>query len=172
MSLNDKQARFAAEYLVDLNATQAAIRAGYSEATAYAQGCRLLKNVEVQRAIADGQAARVERTEITQDYVLQVILDTVERCRQARPVIDRKGNPVLVETPNGELAPAYTFNADSVLRGSELLGKHVGLFPNKVDLNVTTRTHEQALDELRSAIDGDAGSDVGRGEATSTGLRH
>ena len=71
MALNEKQRRFAAEYLIDLNATQAATRAGYSKKTAYSQGQRLLKHAEVQEAIQEGQRARAARTGITQDRVLQ-----------------------------------------------------------------------------------------------------
>jgi phage terminase small subunit len=70
MALTPKQARFVDEYLIDLNATQAAIRAGYSAATALQQGPRLLGNVGVQAAISARQADRSERTEITQDRVL------------------------------------------------------------------------------------------------------
>ena len=69
-SLTPKQARFVEEYLVDLNATQAAIRAGYSAKTAYSQGQRLLKNVEVEAAIQKAQDARAKRTEVTIDRVL------------------------------------------------------------------------------------------------------
>jgi phage terminase small subunit len=71
MALNEKQARFCEEYIVDLNATQAAIRAGYSEKTAYSQGQRLLKDVEAQARVAELIAARSKRTEITADRVLQ-----------------------------------------------------------------------------------------------------
>jgi len=71
MALNDKQKRFAREYIVDLNKTQAAIRAGYSPKTAHAQGLRLFKNAEVEAEIQKAQAKRQERTEITQDMVLQ-----------------------------------------------------------------------------------------------------
>ena len=60
--LTPKQRRFVEEYLVDLNATQAAIRAGYSKKTAEVQGCRLLSNVKVARKIAEAQKARSERT--------------------------------------------------------------------------------------------------------------
>ena len=70
MPLNDRQSRFVAEYLVDLNATQAAIRAGYSAATANQIGARLLVNVKVAAAIAEAQAARSRRTEVTQDRVV------------------------------------------------------------------------------------------------------
>lgn len=65
MSLNPKQARFVTEYMLDLNATQAAIRAGYSPATAYSQGGRLLKHVEVCAAIAERQEAAAEKHEVT-----------------------------------------------------------------------------------------------------------
>src|SRR5690242_21817769 len=70
MPLNDRQARFVAEYLVDLNATQGAIRAGYSARTAYSAGERLLRNVEVAAALAEAQAARSRRTEVTADRVV------------------------------------------------------------------------------------------------------
>lgn len=69
--LNDKQQRFVEEYLVDLNATQAAIRAGYSADTAYSQGQRLLKNVEVAAALGSAMEERSQRTEITADRVLK-----------------------------------------------------------------------------------------------------
>jgi phage terminase small subunit len=70
LSLTAKQERFVQEYLIDLNATQAATRAGYSAKTANEQGCRLLTNVSVRSAIEDAQKRRSERTEITQDRVL------------------------------------------------------------------------------------------------------
>ncbi len=72
IAMTPKQQRFVTEYLVDLNATQAAIRAGYSEKTARSQGQRLLTNVDIAMAIEAGQAKRSERTEVTQDYVLYV----------------------------------------------------------------------------------------------------
>ena len=131
--LTAKQGRFVAEYLVDLNATQAAIRAGYSEKTAQEQGSRLLSNVMVASAVQKGMDARAERVEVTQDYVLRTIIDTIERCKQVRPVLQRDGRPVMVETPTGEIAAAFTFDAGSVLKGSELLGKHLKLFTDKVE---------------------------------------
>jgi phage terminase small subunit len=71
VTLTAKQEAFVAEYLVDLNATQAAIRAGYSANTAQEQSSRLLSNVMVSEAVAAAQLARSQRTEITQDRVLQ-----------------------------------------------------------------------------------------------------
>ena len=128
MSLTDKQQRFVEEYLVDCNATQAAIRAGYSKRTAAQIGHELLEKTLVAQAIKDAQQKRTDRIEVTQDYVLSTIVDTVERCKQSSPVLDRKGEQVMTETADGNLAAAYAFNPNAVLKGSELLGKHLGMF--------------------------------------------
>lgn len=72
--LNGRQARFVREYLIDLNALQAAIRAGYSVATAGQIGSKLLKNVEVQAAVARGQASIAKRTNLTQTMVVEGLL--------------------------------------------------------------------------------------------------
>lgn len=71
MSLNLRQAQFVREYLVDLNATQAAIRAGYSPRTAEQLGYQLLQKPSVAAAVAQAQAERAARTEITADRVLR-----------------------------------------------------------------------------------------------------
>jgi len=71
MPLTDKQKRFVEEYLVDLNATQAAIRAGYSAKTAGSIGEENLKKPEIAAAIQEAMDARSKRTEITADRVLQ-----------------------------------------------------------------------------------------------------
>jgi phage terminase small subunit len=105
MPLTSKQKCFVEEYLIDLNATQAAIRAGYSEKTARSQGQRMLTNVDIAAAIARAQGDRTERTNITQDYVLESIFSAMERCKKAD-----------------------SFNATGVFKGAELLGKHLGMF--------------------------------------------
>lgn len=71
MALNPKQQRFVEEYLVDLNATQAAIRAGYSAKTAHAIAEKLLRKAEINEAIQSAMKSRSERTEVTQDRVIQ-----------------------------------------------------------------------------------------------------
>jgi len=71
MALTAKQQRFVDEYLIDLNATQAATRAGYSKKTANEQGSRLLANVSVSTAIHQRMNERSGRVEITQDMVLR-----------------------------------------------------------------------------------------------------
>lgn len=126
-NLTPKQQRFVDEYLIDLNATQAAIRAGYSEKTANEQGSRLLVNVSISEAIAKAQNKRSERTEITQDYVLNNIKRVVERCMQIEAVDGE------TTTEDGGVAQAFMFKEQGALKGLEMLGKHLGLFKDKVE---------------------------------------
>jgi phage terminase small subunit len=130
--LTNKQKLFVKEYLVDLNATQAAIRAGYSKKSAYSIADETLRIPEVAAAIQEAMNARSKRVEITADYVLKTIQTTVERCQQAEPVLDNEG------MPTGE----YTFNASGVLKGCELLGKHLKLFTDKVEHDVSGTLEE------------------------------
>jgi len=106
--LTPKQAQFCQEYLIDLNATQAAIRAGYSKNGAEVTGCKLLTNAKVARLIQELKDARSERTEITADYVLTGIRETTEQARS-----------------EDKLSESF--------RGYELLGKHLKLFTEKVE---------------------------------------
>ena len=76
--LTPQQRLFVVEYLKDMNATQAAIRAGYSEKTAASQGQRLLKNVEIRRQIDAALALRVETVKVDADYVLKRLFEMAE----------------------------------------------------------------------------------------------
>ena len=128
--LTPKQELFVNEYLVDLNATAAYKRAGYKGTGRSAENAasRLLGNVGVQAAIQSGKEKRIERTKVDQDYVEEILIDTIKRCRQIAPVLDKKGRPVFVETPGGELAAAYVFDAAGVARCTDMLAKHVGYY--------------------------------------------
>lgn len=75
MALTDKQKMFCREYLIDLNATQAAIRAGYSEKTSNEQGARLLANVSIQIRISELKAQRNDRIDVDADYVLKRLFE-------------------------------------------------------------------------------------------------
>ena len=90
MALTEKQKRFAEEYLIDLNATQAAIRAGYSAKTANEQGSRLLANVSIQKAISKAIAERSGRTKISQDRVVNELAKIA--FLNIADLIDQNGN--------------------------------------------------------------------------------
>lgn len=101
MALNPKQQRFVDEYLIDLNATKAAERAGYSPKTAYSQAHDLLKKPEIQTAIDEGVKARAERTQITQDVVVR------ELARIGLSDIRK------LMTPGGNLADIHDIDDDT-----------------------------------------------------------
>lgn len=115
MAMTAKQKRFCDEYLVDLNATQAAIRAGYSKRTANEQGARLLANVSVQEYIESRKRDREKRIEVTQDRVIEELsyiafakasdyARVVEKDAMVEvegtmiPALDDEGNPVKYRT--------------------------------------------------------------------------
>lgn len=120
--ITPRQQRFVDEYLIDLNGTKAAIRAGYSAKTANEQAARLMVNANIKEAVRNSMKKRAERTGVTQDYIVQTILATMDRCSQAEAVTDREGNQT------GE----YKFDAGNVLKGADLLGRHLGMWNDKL----------------------------------------
>lgn len=135
--MTPKQERFVAEYLIDLNATQAAIRAGYSAKTAYSIGQENLTKPEIAAALEKAQEKRAERTELSQDWVLDRLREIAERTMQAEAVKDSQG----------ETTGEYRFDASGANRSLELIGKHLGMFVERVKLQVSN--HEDALSELK-----------------------
>jgi phage terminase small subunit len=117
-TLTPKQLRFVEEYLVDLNATQAAIRAGYSARNADKIGPELLGKTRVAAAIRTASVARTARVEVTQDYVVCRLQENVERALQHKPIRDRDGNPT------GE----YQYEGAVANGALKLLGLHLGMF--------------------------------------------
>lgn len=123
--LTPKQELFCQEYIKDMNATQAYLRAGFSKkaTTAGVEGHKLLKNPKVKQRIQELQQRVAKKNEITAEWVLGKIKETIERCSQAEPVLDKEGNPT------GE----WKFEHSGVLKGTEQLGKHLKLFTDKVE---------------------------------------
>lgn len=140
-NLTPKQERFVAEYLIDLNATAAYKRAGYKGKGRSAENAasQLLGNVGVAAAIKEAKDKRSEGLGIDAKYVLNTIRETVDRCRQAHPVLDKKGEQVFVAAADGEIVPAFMFDAGNVLKGADMLAKHIGLYErdNKQSRSVT-----------------------------------
>ena len=147
--LTDKQRRFVDEYLVDLNATQAAIRAGYSKKTAGQIGEQNLKKIEIQTAIQQRQKELSEKTNITQERVLREYAKIA--FFDPRRLFQDNGQPKDITTLDDDTAGAlagldvleeyegsgrdrefvgYTkkYKIADKLRALEALGKHLGLF--------------------------------------------
>lgn len=129
--MTPKQAAFVREYLVDLNATQAAIRAGYSPKTAKVQGSRLLTKADVAAAVETGRAQRAERVEVKADDVLRDITRIAGKAETA-----------------GEYGAA--------LKGRELLGKHLGLWVDKVEHSgsIARPLKDKSADEILAVLKG------------------
>lgn len=128
MALTDKQEAFIREYLVDLNATQAAIRANYSKNTAQEQGSRLLSNVMVRARIDELLETRKQKLELDAQWVLNRLMQVANRTMKAEPVMkwDYEARS-MVET--GE----YMFDSRGANQALELIGKHLAMFKDKVE---------------------------------------
>lgn len=133
-TLTGKELIFVKEFQKDGNATRAAIAAGYSKKTAAQAGARLKKKVKVVEARTQLIEERCDRLDITNDYVLGGVKEVIGRCMQAVPVVNKKGFQVETEDAEGNLVPAFTFNAFGALKGLELLGRYRKLFSDKGDI--------------------------------------
>jgi phage terminase small subunit len=132
VKLTPKQTLFVAEYLIDLNATQAAIRAGYSKKTAYSIGNENLSKPVIAAAIQLAFTNRVERTEIDQDWVLNRAVEINDRCMQKVPVMEwDPDEKKMIETGEWKFEPA------GANKSLELVGKHVNIqaFNEKIEIN-------------------------------------
>lgn len=127
--LNDKQERFCQEYVIDLNATQAAIRAGYSKKTADVQGSRLLANVKVASRVEELKAKVNAKLELTQEWVLEHLKEVVAKSMQEKEVEkwDYEEKQLL---GTGE----YVFDSRGANQALQLIGKHLGMFTDKLDI--------------------------------------
>ena len=148
--LTAKQQRFVDEYLIDLNATQAAIRAGYSADTAMEQGYQLLRKTSVSNAISQAMAHRSRRTGITQDRVLRELARVA--FVNANDVIDTDSATVRADATADDLACIQSVKVKvsesemgsssereiklyDKMRALEMLGKHLGIFERRDHAN-------------------------------------
>lgn len=148
--MTPRQARFVDEYLVDLNATQAAIRAGYSASSADVNGSRMLGNAKVARAIAEKTEKRSQATSLTAEYVVNSLMEVAERCLQRRPVM--VFDPVersMVQATDDEGNHIWQFDSQGANRSLELLGKHLGMYTDKI------RTSDETLESLCDFLRGE-----------------
>ncbi|MBQ9741304.1 MAG: terminase small subunit [Kiritimatiellae bacterium] len=169
MIVNARRRQFCEEYLIDLNATQAAIRAGYAERYASTNAHKLLQITAIKEKIDELMAERAKRTEITQDRVLkELAIIAFSNAADYAAVIEREafmevdghqvklldddGNPIMYRTVEPVLTDSLTDEQKRALsvikkgrdgfevkpydkvRALELLGKHLGMFQDKVEV--------------------------------------
>ena len=149
--LTDKQQRFVDEYLIDLNATQACIRAGYSVKTANEQGAQNLAKLSIQEAIAKEMAERSKRTGINQDRVVmelariafinpQNLINPEDASVRPDATDDDLAciQSVKVKTMDGAKGSSVEreIKLNDKMKALELLGKHLGMWNDKIDVNV------------------------------------
>ena len=158
MKLTAKQIRFVDEYLVDLNATQAAIRAGYSEKTANTIGAQNLAKLSIQAEILRRQKDLQRRTAISQDRVIKELArvafaDVADYVQVETRIINRGDIEVPLELAvhkeTAELSADQRAAIASIKQGAngveiklhdkikalELLGRHIGMFNDKLSLS-------------------------------------
>ena len=124
--LTDMQMRFVQEYPIDLNATQAAKRAGYSEDTAASMGSQLLRNINISRAIKAYREQIADECHITQGDIIRKLVEAAEKASEATPVLEWDAEEKRM-MPSG----VYQFDGKTVTRCWELIGKMLGFIDNK-----------------------------------------
>ena len=147
--MTEKQKRFCDEYLIDLNATQAAIRAGYSPNGINKRVSRMMANDGIQEYIKKRLAEKEDALIAKQDEVLQTLTRVLRRqemdtvvvtCKERRSGYDENGKKVIVEKEVPQLVQVPTRVSD-LNKAAELLGKRYGLYAEKVDLDADAELH-------------------------------
>ncbi len=166
LKLTPKQRLFVQEYLIDLNAKQASIRAGYSPANAEFQGHQLINNPKVKQAIELAMYERELRTKVTQDRVIEELAkiafinptDVVNSCDASlRNGATREDTAAISSIRVKRLPTREGFGVEreiklhDKIRALELLGKHLGLFNDK--LNITADAVVRIVDDLSDSKD-------------------
>ncbi len=157
--MNEKQERFVEEYLIDLNATQAAIRAGYSNKSAKEIGCENLTKPNIRKAIDIALAERSRRTGVTADRVVQELAKIA--FANAEDIIDLDSGKILSNAESVDLAAVQsikvkdgdTFTEREIkladkLKALDMLCRHLGMFKDKLELSGTLETEKSKLSEL------------------------
>lgn len=163
--LTPSEQRFVEEYLIDLNATQAAIRAGYAKSGAAVQGHRLLRNDKIAAAIQQAKQERTERTNITADNVLRELARVGFSDIQSIARITDEGVAVRVSDDwtedDSRCVQSISEKIDDgrrliavklwdKLKALEMLAKHLGVYDDKPDVNVNVSWAEM-LTEVQAA---------------------
>lgn len=157
--MTKKQKRFVEEYLIDLNATQAAIRAGYSPDTAKEIGCENLTKPNIKAAVDKVLAERSRRTGVTADRVVAELAKIA--FANAEDIIDLESGKILSCAERDDLAAVQSVKVKSgesfterevkladKLKALDMLGRHLGMFKEKLELSGALEVEKDKLSEL------------------------
>ena len=142
--LTAKQQRFCDEYLIDLNATQAAIRAGYSKKTANRIGTENLSKLVIKQYIEARMAEKESKLIADQDEVLKYLTSVLRGESQSTEIVVEGIGDGMSEARTIDKAPSEKDR----LKAAELLGKRYGLYTEKVDMDVNIPVMFNGEDEL------------------------
>lgn len=142
---NARQEAFCRFYTNGETPPRAYALAGFSEKTANEGSSRLLKNPDVSRRVEELLAEKekvhakvvqkaMENAGIDKEWVMRNLKEVVERCMEVAPVVNQKGEQVVVATPEGELRAAFTFNAKGAIGALVPLGKEIGMFVERKEV--------------------------------------
>ncbi len=131
--MNERQKRFVAEYVKDYNATQAAIRAGYSERTAYSQGNRLLKNVEIKKAIKELQD-EIRKENIAEAIEVEEFLSLAMKGKIEEEVVVTEN---IGDFESRARIIKKQISAKERIKAAELLGKRHAMWTDKQQIEGT-----------------------------------
>ncbi len=165
--MTKKQKRFVEEYLIDLNATQAAIRAGYSPDSAKEIGSENLTKPDIAKAVDQAIAERSRRTGVNADRVVRELAKIA--FVNAGEVVDLDTALLMDKISEDDMAAIQsvkvkTFGEDGIerevkladkLKALELLGKHLGLFKDKVEINGNVKADMSSLSSILEEIKGE-----------------
>lgn len=151
MELTAQMKLFCYEYVIDCVGSKAAERAGYSAGRAKSSASRLLKKPKVKELVNRLMKQKQASLGVDAEWVLKEQVDIYKRCAQAKPVLDRSGKPIMVETPNGDVAPAYAFDSSGANKALENIGKHI-----KVNAFKATDSNDVPIDQnwVVTVVDG------------------
>jgi len=148
---NPRHEKFAQGLAAGKSATEAMEEAGYSDPR---NSTRLTKNDEIRARVDELMTRAAVNVQVSREWVLERLMTVAERTMQAKPVLDKQGKPVMVETPSGERAPAFVFDSSGANRALELVGKELGMFVERKEVGKPGEFEGLTVEQKRERVVG------------------
>jgi len=142
--LTAKQEMFCKEYIIDLNSTQASIRAGYSKKTANVIGPENLAKPCIAERIAELSEDRLDRVKVDADDVLRDLMELKDICMGKKDIT--------ITDKDGALTTTQVFEHSGANKSLELIGRHLKMFTDKLDINAHLKLDGMSDDDLENEL--------------------